>query len=259
MLWRFNAAACAMAAQQQRTDVIAHNVANVNTAGFRRGEVLFADLLYQSLEGRGRPVVPADISGQKPVTAGTGCRTAAIRTGFSGGALVQTDEMLHVAIVGDGFFRVRLPSGVEAYTRDGSFRRDSAGYLVTADGFRLALPPLPAPECEVAIAAGGEVAVTLPTGERQDLGRLELAAFANPGGLARHGDNLFVATENSGPPQRLLPGGQTCLQQGWLELANVDLATELTNLLRSLRAYQVSTRALQTLDEMAGIANQLQR
>ena len=259
LYWRLNAAASAMSAQQQRMDVIAHNVANVTTAGFRRGEVLFADLLSQSMEGPGRPAVPAALLGQKPVTAGTGCRTAAIRTDFHGGALVQTGEMLHVAIVGDGFFRVQLPSGEEVYTRDGSFRKDNNGYLVTADGFRLPLPPLPAPECEVVIAADGVITATMPTGENRDLGRLELAAFDNPGGLARLGNNLFAATENSGPPQVLLPGGRTHLQQGWLEQGNVDLATELTALLRSQRAYQVSARSLQTLDEMLGIANQLQR
>jgi len=248
-----------MKAQQQRMDVIAHNVANVNTTGFRRNDVLFADLLYQSMEGPGRPAMPSAVLGQKPVAAGAGSRTSAIRTDFRGGTLVQTGEMLHVAIVGDGFFRVQLPSGEEVYTRDGSFRKDSDGYLATADGFRLALPPLPVPECEVVIAADGQVTVTLPTGESRDLGRLELAAFANPGGLARIGNNLFAATENSGPPQVLLPGGQTHLQQGWLEQANVDLATEMTDLLCSQRAYQVSARALQTLDEMLEIANRLQR
>lgn len=253
-LWN---AAAGMRAQQQKIDVTANNIANVNTTGFKKKDAVFQDLVYQSLERKGNAVAPA--GGSKPVTAGTGSALAAVRADFRPGTYLHTGAAYDMAIVGDGFFRVVLPDGTTAYTRDGSFHRDGERHLVTAKGMRVAFPDLPEGDYDLNISPEGVVRAVFANGESRQLGTLELARFPNPNGLQQAGDNLLLATAAAGEPSLQPPDERTKVLQGYLEGSNVDLAEEMIRLMVSQRAFELNSRALRTADEMWGIANQIRR
>jgi flagellar basal-body rod protein FlgG len=166
---------------------------------------------------------------------------------------------LDVAVVGEGFFRVQLPDGRIAYTRDGSFSLDAAGNLVTAEGKRVIFPGLPVGQQEINISPQGQVFAVEADGDQVAVGTVTLAFFNNPQGLEHLGGNLLLATEASGEAENRAPGNATKLMQGYLESSNVDLSEELVNLLASQRAFELNSRALRTSDEMWSIANQIRR
>jgi len=251
-------ATSALLAQQQKLDVTAHNIANLNTTGFKKKELLFRDLIYQEIAGRGRAVVPT-AENQKPVSSGTGVAMLAIRPDLSDGNYLETGRELDLAISGPGYFRVILPDGSEAYTRAGDFRKDSEGFLVTAQGYQLPLQQLPAEEHSLKITADGYVTAITAGGEIVDLGRLELAYFDNPAGLLNLGQNLFASSPASGPARIAPPQERTVIRQGYLENANVELSAEMTSLLTSQRNFALMSRSLRTFDEMMDIANNMRR
>jgi flagellar basal-body rod protein FlgG len=257
MLRSMSCAASGMRSHQQSIDVTANNIANVNTTAFKQKTALFSDLVYQSIERRGNAVAPAD-AGQAPVVAGTGMRVAAVRSDMRPGTMIFTGRSLDLAITGDGFFRVRLPGGHEAYTRDGNFRLDGAGNVVNGRGFRVIFPALPADVKDVLVAPSGEVTVKTAAAETA-AGKLELAYFNNPQGLLQLGDNLLLPTEAAGTVTVSPVGNGTEIRQGYLENANVDLAGEMVRLITGQRAFTLSARALRTADEMWASANQLRR
>jgi len=253
-LW---SAAAGMRAQQQKIDVVANNIANVNTTGFKKKSTGFQDLVYQSVERKGNAVSAA--AGAKPVVSGTGSRVAAVRGDFRDGIYTETGSRFDFAVVGDGFFRVALPDGREAYTRDGNFRLDAGGRLVTAQGYRVLFPELPAGDFGLNVAPDGTISVVTGEDEEWEAGRIELAYFNNPEGLEHLGDNLLTAGAAAGEAFVSAPKPGTKIMQGYLESSNVDLSQEMVQLLVSQRAFEVNSRALRTADEMWGLANQLRR
>lgn len=254
-LWN---AASGMKAQQEKIDVTANNIANVNTTGFKKKTTVFHDLLYQSLERRGNAVAPA-AAGGRPSVVGVGSAVGAVRADMRAGTFLQTGRALDLAVVGEGFFRVQLPDGRIAYTRDGAFSLDAAGNLVTAQGRRVQFPSLPLGQQEIHISPQGQVSAVEPDGDQVVVGMLNLAYFNNPQGMEQLGGNLFLATEASGEAESRAPRNDTKLMQGYLESSNVDLSEELVNLLASQRAFELNSRALRTSDEMWSIANQIRR
>lgn len=254
-LWN---AATGMRSQQTKIDVAANNIANVNTNGYKKKDVTFQDLVYQSIERKGNAVLPA-AQGEKKATVGAGSRVSEIRSNMRPGMFLQTESPFDLAIVGEGYFRVLLPDGREGYTRDGSFRRDGDGNLVTSQGYRVIFPELPAGgEYSISTAPDGQVTVT--EGEEIFLaGEISLAYFNNVNGLEQLGENLFVATPAAGQAVISSPRNDTTLMQGYLESSNVDLAEEMVQLMISQRSFELSSRALRTADEMWGIANQMRR
>ncbi|HHY33875.1 MAG TPA: flagellar basal-body rod protein FlgG [Firmicutes bacterium] len=258
-LW---SAATGMLAKQLNMDVIANNLANLNTYGFKRSRVDFQDLMYQKLRTSGSTVaegarVPAGIE------VGLGTRPAAIQRIFSQGDFVQTEGPLDLVIEGDGFFQVLMPDGTVAYTRDGSFKKDSEGRIVTSDGFpiepEITIPP---EAVDISIGTDGTVSVILSgESEPQELGKIELAKFVNPAGLSAIGRNLFTATASSGQPAVGTPGleGFGTISQGFLEMSNVKVVEEMVNMIIAQRAYEVNSKAIQTSDDMLSIANNLKR
>lgn len=242
-----------MEGQQTKLDVIANNLANVGTNGFKRGGVVFEDLMYDNLRQSG--AASGDQS-QLPtgLQVGLGTRVAASTRNFSQGNLQQSGNNLDLAIKGQGFFQVQLGDGSTAYTRDGSFQLDGGGQIVTSDGH--VLQPgitIPANAQNVTIAANGTVTVNVPgqTGA-QTVGQLQLASFVNPSGLEPRGQNLYAETTSSGAPASGAPGadGLGNLLQGYVEGSNVNVVEELVSMIATQRAYELSSKAIQTTDQM---------
>lgn len=260
-------AATGMLAQQLNIDVISNNLANVNTQGFKKQRVEFQDLLYINLKPAGTPStretkVPVGIQ------VGEGVRPVSTQRIFTQGSIRNTDNPLDVLIEGEGFFfKVMRPDGEIVYTRDGSFRRDAEGHIVTADGY-LIDPAIQIPEDATAILipADGRVLVQLAgdagtTAEPFEIGQLELVRFVNPAGLEALGHNVYRATVASGDPIEGTPGTQgfPTVAQGSLELSNVDVVEELVNLIIAQRAYEINSRAVQASDDMLGTVTALRR
>jgi len=255
-------AASGMAGQQFNIDTIANNLANVNTTGFKKSRADFQDLLYQSVRFAGTPVT-AGAQIPTGIQIGHGVRTVATQKIFSQGMFKQTDNPLDIVIEGEGFFQVLMPDGTIAYTRDGAFKKDANGRLVTSDGFFLE-PEILIPEDAVQIAIGtdGTVSVTVSgDSEPQTVGQIELARFVNPAGLLSAGRNLYFATAASGPPLVGTAGldGFGNLAQGFLEMSNVQVVEEMVAMITSQRAYEVNSRAIQASDDMLQTANNLRR
>jgi len=257
MLAVMRASASGLRAQQLAVDVIANNLANVNTNGFRRSRVELADLPPRRLQEEAQE---AGLPALATREAGSGVEVLAVPKLYDAGALQTTGVPTDLAIEGEGFFMVQLPDGTTAYTRDGSFKVDEAGHLVTANGLRL--------QPDVTVAAGlrevqvgpdGGVFALNAQGEQVQVGEIQLARFVNPAGLFSIGQNLFVATQASGPAQAGIPGenGFGKLLSGSLESSNVDVTEEITSMLMAQRAYAMNAKALQTTDEMLALANQL--
>jgi flagellar basal-body rod protein FlgG len=255
-------AATGMQAQQLTLDVIANNLANVQTAGFKRSRVDFQDLIYENAQ------VPGTVSAQgrevpTGFQIGHGARAVSTHSLFISGAIQQTGNPLDVAIEGNGFFQITLPSGETAYTRAGTFKKDSQGRLVNSEGFsvqpEISIPP---DALSVSIAVDGTVSVTQPGATQpQEVGAIELVRFVNPAGLRNTGHNLFMPTQASGDPTPGTPGreGFGTLLQGFTEMSNVNVVEEMVNLIVGQRAYEINSRAIRTADEMMQTANNLVR
>jgi flagellar basal-body rod protein FlgG len=247
-------------AQQTQLDVVANNLANVGTTGFKRSRVAFEDLLYQNVRQAGSN---SSQQTQLPtgLQIGTGVRPVATPRMFTQGNLQQTGNQLDLAINGQGFFQIQLPDGTTAYTRDGSFHTDANGALVTSNGF--ALSPsitIPASAQAVSIGQDGTVTVTVPGQTApQNVGQMQLASFINPGGLESKGQNLFVETAASGTASTNGPGtnGVGMLSQGYLETSNVNVVEELVAMIQTQRAYEINSKAIQTSDQMLARLTQL--
>lgn len=249
-----------MEAQQTQLDTISHNLANVSTNGFKRGHVVFEDLIYQNLRQAG-----ANSSEQTQLPTGLqvglGVRPVATSRIFSQGNLQQSSNPLDVAIKGQGFFQIQLPDGTTGYTRDGSFQVDAQGQLVTNAGY--VVQPgitIPANAQSLTIANDGTVSAQLPgQATPQVIGQLQLASFVNPAGLEPKGQNLFGETAASGTPNAGAPGanGLGSLQQGYVETSNVNVVEELVAMIQTQRAYELNSKAIQTSDQMLARLGQL--
>jgi len=257
-------AATGMGAQQMNVDTIANNLANVNTAGFKKSRVDFQDLLYQQIRMAG---AASSDSTQLPtgINIGLGVRPAATQKLFTPGLPKQTGNPLDVRIDGDGFFHIQMPDGEPAYTRDGSFKLDEERRVVTSNGYLLE-PNLTIPDDvkyeTISIASDGTVQVTV-AGESTptDVGQITLASFVNPAGLTAIGNNLFKESPASGEAAAGNPGadGRGTLNAGELEMSNVQVIDEMVDLITAQRAYDVNSKSIQTSDEMLGLANNLKR
>ena len=255
-------AASGMEAQALNIDVISNNLANVNTAGFKRSRADFQDLLYQNLRLAGA----ASSSGTEIPTGiqlGQGTRPAAVQKIFIQGDYQNTQNELDMVIEGDGFFQVLQPDGEVAYTRAGSFKLDGEGRVVTSDGFFME-PEISIPTDSTAISIGTDGTVSvLQAGETEasEIGTIELARFVNPAGLQSIGRNLYLPTSASGDVITGTAGedGFGTLAQGYLEMSNVSVVEEMVNMIMAQRAYEINSKAIQTSDEMLQMANNLRR
>ncbi len=257
-------AASGMVGQQFHIDTIANNLSNVNTTGFKQNRADFEDLLYQTSRIAGTPateqtLVPVGIQ------VGHGVKVSGAQKIFLQGSLQNTGNVTDIAIQGEGFFRVALYDGTDAYTRDGAFQVDSNGQLVTANGYRLVpeviLPPGFIRE-SLTVTQDGRITVKMPgLDDPIDVGRMELYRFVNPAGLQTIGQNLFKETAASGAVIAGEPGfdGMGSLQHKFLEMSNVQVVQEMVNMIVAQRAYEMNSKAIQTSDSMLGIANALKR
>ena len=248
-----------MEAQQLNLDVISNNLANVNTAGFKKSKIEFQDLLYETTRSPGAEqgngnLLPTGLS------VGHGSRAVATSKVFTEGELTQTGERLDMAIQGDGFFQVQMPDGTVAYTRDGALKTSSTGQIVTSDGLPVqgGFQPIPVGTTNVTISPDGAVTTT---GSSSTSFQVQLVRFANPSGLQSIGRNLYVETPASGTPETGTPNqaGYGSLQQGFLEMSNVKVVEEMVNMIVAQRAYEVNSKAVQAADEMMQQSDNLRR
>lgn len=252
-------AATGMNAQQTNLEVIANNIANVNTTGFKRARAEFSDLLYQSERVAGAPGVANQNIVPEGANVGLGVKTTAIRNVHIQGALTSTGNRLDVALTGNGWFQIDGAGGQTVYSRAGAFNTNATGQLVTADGYTVT-PAITVPEntVEVVINQSGQVFARLSDQtDLQDLGQITLATFSNDAGLKPLGSNQFIETEASGTPTVGVPGdpGFGTLQQGYLEASNVDPVKEITELISAQRGYELNSKVIQAADQMAGVVS----
>ena len=259
MLRAFSTAATGMSAQQMMVDVTANNLANINTTGFKRSQIDFQDLLYSKMREAGTEV-SSGVKTPGGMEIGSGVRAGSTVKIFSGGELVNTTRSLDIAITGDGFLQVSMPDGSIKYTRDGALQVNANGEFVTAMGY--AIEPsisVPTNAASIDIGKDGGVNVLDDSGSQTVVGNIQLAKFINPSGLSSEGDNLLSETEASGTPMTGIPGetGFGTIQGGFLEKSNVQMVTELVNLITAQRAYEVNSRAIKAGDEMLKNAIQI--
>jgi len=245
-------------AQQMRMSVISNNLANVNTTGFKRDRASFEDMLYQNIRQPGAQVT-ADNQSPTGLMLGTGVRLVATEKMHMQGSIMTTQNALDMAITGDGFFQVQQPDGTVAYTRDGSFKINAEGQIVTANGQPLepaiVIPPNAS---NITIGQDGTVSVELNAGGgTQILGQVEIARFVNPAGLQSLGQNLLRETAASGAPVVLAPGteGAGQIMQGALEASNVNVVEEMVNMIETQRAYEINSKAISAVDGMLRFLN----
>jgi len=247
-------AATGMLAQQTNVEVIANNLANMNTSGFKRQRAEFQDLLYQNIEQAGAQSSDSGTVLPSGIQLGAGVRTAAVYRVTSQGDMSSTSNPYDLAIQGPGFFRIQQPDGTDAYTRSGNFALSPEGQIVTDKGYTVAPGiSVPANATAVTVNAQGQVQATIPgQTAAQTLGQLELDRFPNEGGLQAMGDNLFTATTSSGAAQAGVPGstGYGTIQQGFLETANVNPVEEITALITAQRAYEMNSKVVTAADDM---------
>lgn len=255
-------AATGMQAQTTNIDVISNNLANVNTAGFKRSRADFQDLLYDTMRP---PGTDAGNGSQVPtgIQIGHGTRTVATHKIFSQGDFQNTSNELDMAIEGQGFFQVIQSNGDVAFTRAGNFKIDSEGRIVSPDGFLLE-PEVTVPVDALAISIGSTGIVSVMQAgqaEPTEVGTIELARFVNPAGLQSIGRNLFTRTGASGEATTGQPGedGFGAIAQGYLEMSNVSIVDEMVNMITAQRAYEINSKAIQTADEMLQTSNNLKR
>ena len=240
-------------AQQTQMDVIANNLANVSTTGFKRSRAVFEDLLYQTIR---QPGAQSSQQTQIPsgLQIGTGVRPIAAERIHTQGNLQLTGNQLDVAIQGAGFFQILMPDGTTAYTRDGSFQSDSQGQLVTANGFTVQ-PAITIPATATGVTIGRDGIVTITQAgvvAPQQIGQIQLTTFINPAGLQSMGENLYQETASSGTPNTTVPGtnGSGSLTQSYVETSNVNVVEELVGMIETQRAYEINSKAIQTSDQM---------
>ncbi len=254
MMRSLEIAATGMQAQEVNVEVISNNIANMTTTAYKRQRAQFQDLIYQDLRRVGSytsqtgTILPAGIQ------VGLGVQNSAIGRINEQGSLQQTNNTLDLALQGAGYFQIQLPTGQIAYTRDGTFSLSPTGQLVTSDGY-VVLPGITIPinATSVNISQVGQVQVLLPNQTQpQTVGQLQLVVFPNEEGLEAMGNNLFLQTAASGVPVPGQPGqpGYATIQQGFLELSNVNVVTEITNLITAQRAYEMNSRVITTSDQM---------
>ncbi len=254
-------AATGMQAQQTNVEVISNNIANMTTTGFKRQRAEFQDLIYQNLRRVGSNSSDSGSIVPSGAQIGLGVKTAAIYRINEQGNLQQTSNSLDLAIQGNGYFQVTLPSGATAYTRDGTFGLAPDGTIVTADGY-VVQPGIQVPTnaTSVTINTSGQVQATI-SGQTapQTLGQLQLAAFPNDAGLQAQGGNLFVQTSASGAPVAGTPGspGFGSVMQGFIETSNVNVVSEITNLITAQRAYEMNSKVITTADQMLSTLSNL--
>jgi len=239
-------------AQATMVDNTANNLANINTNGFKKSQVDFQDLIYVTERAPGSEAA-AGLQVPVGLQIGSGVRVAGTTKVYTPGALVNTQNPLDVAIEGDGFFKISLPNGDTAYTRDGAFRLNANGTIVNVDGFPLSPQiTIPSNAKDISIGSDGTISVTDSTNASSTQGQLTLVRFPNPSGLSNLGRNLVAATASSGAALTAAPGanGVGLVRQGFLERSNVDVVTELVNLITAQRAYEINTRAIRTADDM---------
>lgn len=258
------AAASGMMAQQTRSEVIANNLANVNTTGFKRSRAQFEDLLYQTVQGAA-VLGQAESQTQPAVQVGRGVRLTAVQRMHAQGPLETTNRPLDVAIEGEGFFQVQTgQNGQLAYTRDGGLQISDQGVLVTSQGY-VVQPTIRVPNdaTSVSVSRTGVVSVSRGTGtvQAEEVGRLELARFVNPAGLMAQGENLYTPTAASGDPVVGYPQdiGMGRLVQGALEGSNVEVVQEMVDMITAMRAYEINSKAIKNSEGMLEIANNLVR
>lgn len=255
-------AASGMQAQALNIDVISNNLANVNTTGFKRSRADFQDLLYETLRNAGTAATEVN---EVPtgIQIGHGTRPVAVQKVFLQGDYQQTQNELDMAIEGNGFFQIVQSSGDIAYTRDGAFKMDSEGRIVTSDGFLLE-PEITVPSDAVSLSIGidGTVSV-LQAGQSQptELGTVNIARFVNPAGLHAIGRNLFMPTSASGDAIVGTAGenGLGTISQGFIEMSNVSVVDEMVKMISAQRAYEINSKSIQAADEMLQMANNVKR
>ncbi len=255
-------AASGMNAQQANIDNVAHNLANVNTVGFKKSRVEFEDLVYEQVK---TPGSASSVTEQLPtgLETGLGVRPVASSRDFGRGNLRSTSGPLDLAIEGDGFFQVELPSGEVGYTRAGAFHLNAEGAIVTNEGYRIQPQiTIPPNATSISISKDGIVSVAVPgqTGAQQ-VGTIELASFQNPAGLQALGGNLFQATTASGEPNVGTPGtdGRGTIAQGFVEDSNVSVVEEMVNMILGQRAYEANSKVVRAADEMLQQVNTIVR
>ena len=251
-----------MIAQQTQIDVTSHNIANVNTIGYKKQRAEFADLFYQVSEYAGISSSDTSIS-PTGIEVGLGARPTAITKQFTQGNFKETGNNLDMAITGSGFFQLQLPDGTIGYTRNGAFKLDGQGQVVNSDGYKL-IPEITVPENAVAVAVGSDGIVSVVQAGEQEptqIGQIELANFINPAGLHSLGDNNYMNTVASGDAILGTAGleGLGQIKQGFVEMSNVQLVEEMTDLITGQRAYEANSKAITTSDEMLQTVNQLKR
>jgi flagellar basal-body rod protein FlgG len=245
-------------AQQTRMSVVSNNLANVNTTGFKQGRAVFEDLLYQNVRQSGGQT-SQDTELPSGMSLGTGVRVVATEKLFTQGGMVQTDNAMDVAIKGRGFFQILMPDGNLAYTRDGTFQRNAEGEMVTASGYVLQ-PSITIPDGVQSVTIGNDGVVSVQLAGQaapSQVGSLETVDFINPVGLQPIGENLYLETASSGTAQAGTPGlnGFGSLVQGALEGSNVNVVSELVNMIETQRAYEMNSKAISTNDQMMQYLN----
>jgi flagellar basal-body rod protein FlgG len=251
-----------MIAQQTQIDVTSHNIANVNTIGYKKQRAEFADLFYQVSEYAGISSSDTSVS-PTGIEVGLGARPTAITKQFTQGNFKETSNNLDMAITGNGFFQLQLPDGSVGYTRNGAFKLDGQGQIVNSDGYKL-IPEITVPETAVAVSIGTDGIVSVVQAGETDptqIGQIELANFINPAGLHSLGDNNYINTVASGDAILGTAGleGLGQIKQGFVEMSNVQLVEEMTDLITGQRAYEANSKAITTSDEMLQTVNQLKR
>lgn len=260
MLKSLNTAATGMAAQQSNMDVIANNIANVSTAGFKKSRAEFEDLVYQTQK---EPGTATGMNSYSPngVQTGLGVRTAAVQKDFSMGNALVTKNPLDLQIEGSGFFQVLTPDGQIGYTRDGAFKKDPNGRVVDKNG-NLLQPEITIPSnvAGIEVAPSGEVRVIQGLSDApQTIGQIDVVNFVNPAGLKAMGKNVFMQTASSGQPQTARPGlnGTGYLSQGQLESSNVNIVDEMVSMITAQRAYETNSKVIQASDQMLQSINNM--
>ncbi|MGQ9720135.1 MAG: flagellar basal-body rod protein FlgG [Candidatus Jordarchaeum sp.] len=253
-------AATGMSCQQINIDVIAHNLANVNTNGFKKSRAYFQDLMYQTMQVAGASTASG---GQLPsgIEIGMGARVASVEKLFLQGDYVQTKKELDMAIEGKGFFKL-ISNGREVFTRNGAFKIDKDGYICDHHGNRLQPEfAIPAQTTTITIDSGGRIVASGGDGKELGSVQIQLFNFPNPAGLKSIGQNLFIPSEASGDPIQGNPGSDEfgTISQGFLEMSNVDVVEEMINMIMAQRAYEIGTKVIQTGDDMLQMANNLKR
>ena len=252
-------AATGMNAQQTNLEVIANNIANINTTGFKRARAEFTDLLYQTDRLKGVPSRANQDIIPEGVHIGLGVQTTAVRSINTQGTLAATGNQFDLALTGNGWFQVEMPSGETKYTRSGAFNTNATGQLVTADG-HLVVPSIvvPANTLEIVINESGQIFARVEnSSELQELGQLTLAVFPNDAGLVPSGGSLFGQSTASGAPATGVPGdpGFAFVRQGYLEDSNVDPVKEITELISAQRGYEMNSKVIQAADEMSAVVS----